>query len=179
MTTRINLKCFGTLLTVLAAGLSLIIAPDGNTFPRAKETKKELFTAVTDHGNARVASGPTVVRVRLVNINFELLSVPNRSPEGQSTTNNLLRLNLFEDITFNAVLDRIERRSQDSFTWFGHIQGTGVSQVTLVVEREVMVGNIRVPGAFYQVRYVGEGMHAIYQINAQAFPPDSEPLETR
>lgn len=178
MTTRINLKCFGTLLTVLAAGLSLIIAADGNTFPSAKETKKELFTAVTGHGSAKVATGPTVVRSRLININFESLPVPNKASEGKAGASKTLTLNLFGDVTLNAVFDRIERRSQDSFTWFGHIQGVKTSQVTLVVEREVMVGNIRVTGAFYQVRYVGEGTHVIYQINAQAFPPDSKPLET-
>ena len=179
MTTRVNLRCLGTLLTVLAAGLLLIIATDGDTFPGAKEMDKELFTAVTGHGNARVASGPTIMRARLININFELLPVPDKASEGQAGTINALRLNLFEDVTLNAVFDRIERRSQDSFTWFGHIQGTETSQVTLVVEREVMVGNIRIRGALYQVRYVGDGTHAIYQINAQAYPPDSQPLEAR
>jgi len=179
MTTRVNLRCLGTLLTVLAAGLLLIIATDSNTFPSAKETNKELFTAVTGHGSARVASGPTIIRARLVNINFELLPVPDKASEGQAGTINALRLNLFGDVTLNVVFDRIERRSQDGFTWFGHIQGTETSQVTLVVEREVMVGNIRVRRALYQVRYVGDGTHVIYQINAQAFPPDSEPLEPR
>jgi len=119
------------------------------------------------------------MRARLVNINFGLLSVPNKLSEGQAGASKTLTLNLFEDVTLNAALNRIERRSQDSFTWFGHIQGTETSQVTLVVKREVMVGNIRVPGAFYQLRYAGGGTHVIYQINVQAFPPDSEPLETR
>jgi len=74
-------------------------------------------------------------------------------------------------------MDRVETRSKSGFTWLGHVKGTGASQVTLVVEKEVMAGNIRVPGAFYQVRYAGNKTHIIYQINAQAFPPDSAPLE--
>ena len=176
MTTR---KCFGTLVTVLTAGLVLFIIPVCNAFPTEEETKRELFSPVTDRGSVKLATGPTVMRARFVNINFGLLSVPTEPSEEHAGTTNALRLNLYEDVTLNAVLDRIERRTQDSFTWFGHIQGTETSQVTLVVEREVMVGNIRVRGALYQVRYVGEGTHVIYQINAQAFPPDSEPLETR
>ncbi len=179
MTTRINVKWFGVLVTVLTAGLVWVITPVFNSFATKEETKRELFSAVTDQRSTKAATDPTVLRARFVHINFGLLSIPTKPSEEQAATINALRLNLFEDVTVNAVLDRIERRSQGSFTWFGHIQGTETSQVALVVEREVMVGNIRVPGAFYQVRYAGGGTHVIYQINAQAFPPDSEPLEAR
>ncbi len=177
MTTRTNVKCFGTLVTVIMAGLLLVTAPGCNAFPIKEETKRELFSAATKEGSAKLVSGPTVLRARFVNVNFDLLSVPTKPLEGRAGTRNALRLNFFEDVTLNAVLDRIERRSKGSFTWFGHVIGTGASQVTLVVEDGVMAGNIRVPGAFYQVRYAGGDTHVIYQINAQAFPPDSEPLE--
>ena len=46
------------------------------------------------------------------------------------------------------------------------------SQVTLIVEDGVLVGNLRVPGGSYEVRYLANGLHAVYQINPAAFPPD-------
>jgi len=44
--------------------------------------------------------------------------------------------------------------------------------VTLVVNNKVMSGNLRVAGKFYQIRYVGDQIHAIQEINPKAFPPD-------
>ena len=176
MASSIKIKYFGTLCTALTAGLMLVITPGCTAFSTQEETKRELFSAAAKPVNAKVATGPTVLRARFVSINFGLLTIPTKPSKRQATTT-ALRLNLFEDTTFNAVLDRIETRSKGSFTWFGHVKGTGASQVTLVVEKGVMAGNIRVPGLFYQVRYAGTKTHVIYQINALAFPPDSVPLE--
>ncbi len=176
MASSINVRYFGTLCVVLTAGFVLTITPGCNAFPTKEEKVSELFSAATEPVNAKVATGPTVVRARFVSINFGLLTVPAKPSEGQATTP-ALRLNLFEDTTLIAVLDRIETRSKSGFTWLGHVKGTGASQVTLVVEKGVMVGNIRVPGVFYQVRYAGNKTHVIYQINAQAFPSDSAPIE--
>jgi hypothetical protein len=86
-----------------------------------------------------------------------------------------LLLNLFDDVTFEAILDRREVRSDKSFTLFGRVQGIENSQVTLVVEDGVLVGNIRVNDAYYQIRYGGEGIHAIYQIDPTTFPANSSP----
>jgi len=177
MASSINVRSIGALCTALTAGLTLVITPGCSTFSTKQETKRELFSAAANPGNANVAAGPTVLRSRFVNVNFELLTVPAKPSEGQAGASTALRLNLFEDTILHAVLDRIESRSKGSFTWLGHVKGAGTSQVTLVVEKGVMAGNIRVPGAFYQVRYAGGDTHVIYQINPQAFPPDSEPLE--
>jgi hypothetical protein len=74
------------------------------------------------------------------------------------------------------VLDRWEDRSTTSFNWLGHIEGIPSSQVTLVVEDGVMVGNIRVADSFFQIRYLGAGLHVVQQINESGFPPDGEPI---
>jgi hypothetical protein len=39
-----------------------------------------------------------------------------------------------------------------------------------------LVGNINVHDAFYQIRYAGNGVHVINQIDHRTFPADSEPL---
>ena len=55
---------------------------------------------------------------------------------------------------------------------------TGVerSQVTLVVEDGVIVGNVRVEDSYFQVRYVGADLHVIQQIDESRFPPDGGPI---
>jgi hypothetical protein len=67
-------------------------------------------------------------------------------------------------------------RSNENFTWFGHVDGVEDSLVTLVVENGVVAGDIRVHEAYYQVRYAGEGTHVVYQVDPNAFPRESPPV---
>src|SRR4030067_686016 len=46
----------------------------------------------------------------------------------------------------------------EGFAWIGHLDHMEYSQVTLVVEKDVLSGNITLPGSIYQIRYVGEGI---------------------
>ena len=74
------------------------------------------------------------------------------------------------------MLDRREVHSPKKFTWSGHIEGVQRSQVTLVAEDGVMVGNIRVADSFFQVRYAGADVHVVQQIDESRFPRDGEPI---
>jgi peptidyl-Asp metalloendopeptidase len=94
----------------------------------------------------------------------------------QMSRSDRLVLNLFDDAIFNTVLDHREVRSTKHFTWSGYIEGFQRSQVTLVVEDGVMVGNIRVRDSHFQVRYVGADVHVVHQIDGSRFPPDGEPI---
>jgi len=48
--------------------------------------------------------------------------------------------------------------------------------VTIVVQDDVMVSNIRVSGESYQVRYMGEDAHVIREIDERFFPPEGESI---
>ena len=72
--------------------------------------------------------------------------------------------------TRQELLDQAEAVSPGSLIWTGHIQDAEPSEVILVLEDGLVVGNITVPGSFYQVRYAAGGVHAIYEIDQQAFP---------
>ncbi len=50
------------------------------------------------------------------------------------------------------------------------------SQVILVVDDGIVAGNVTIPGALYQVRYIDNGVHAIYEINQSAFPEEAPPI---
>jgi hypothetical protein len=167
---------------LLAMGLLWIgnVAADGKVV-------NELFSDVPTLTDLSIAAAlseqeqqdrqdPTIVRSRYVIVNFEKLA-GKHLPQGVKT----IVLNLFADLSLTAAKKRTERRSPAEYTWFGQIQGAKYSQVILVVKDGSMAGNIRRDGKLYQVRAVGQGVHAIYEIPPEAppVPVDSGPAEVQ
>ena len=138
-------------------------------------TQKEggLFVRTNAPKNRNARSAVTVMRARFVKIDFGLLE---RSASAGCRSD--FTVNLFDDTVFQAVLDRLDRNEQGGFVWIGHLECIEYSQVTLAAEKDVLSGNIILPGAIYQIRYVGEGIHAVYQIDQSAFPPEEPPLQS-
>ncbi|MCP4541020.1 MAG: hypothetical protein GY832_28120 [Chloroflexi bacterium] len=130
-----------------------------------------LFADVTAVGSGDSADDPTIVRTRFIEPNFDLLGGANDSPVAD-----VLELNLFEDVAFTAILDRAKSNPSGSLSWIGHLEGVEYGSVILVVKDGVMVGSVKMPGALYQVRYVGDGVHAIHEMDSAAFPPELEPM---
>jgi hypothetical protein len=114
---------------------------------------------------------PTVVRSREVRVNFNLLK-GDPFPGGAES----IHLNLFDDISFQATKERLEERSSTRYTWFGRVAGATFSQVVLVVEDGILAGNVLAEGEFYQIRAVGEGIHAIRRIDQASFPEEAPPI---
>jgi hypothetical protein len=109
-----------------------------------------------------LATDPTILRARFVKIDLPLLLGTPRP----------LELNLFPDACFTALPERTESSAPNRTTWIGRLSGAPQSQVTLAVVDRVVAGSIRAPGKLYQVRYVGNGVHAVVEVNQRAFPPD-------
>jgi len=132
---------------------------------------------------------PTIVRTRLVHVDWGQLAWARAlaaqggyatDQETQSLPTDsgsaLLYLNLFPDVLLTAVLERVEANATNGFTWIGHVAGVEGGQVILAVEEGVMAGNVALRGAFYQVRYVGDGLHAVHEIDRRAFPSEADPI---
>ncbi|MBN1810261.1 MAG: hypothetical protein JXA14_00335, partial [Anaerolineae bacterium] len=138
-----------------------------------------LFSEVAADGSSvdepDVVDDPTVVRSRLVTVDFAQLGAPDAAGIAGSVADRLV-LNFFADAVYTAVLDRVEISALGAFSWIGNLEGVELSQVILTVKDGVMVGNVVGPGLFYQVRYVGDGVHAIREVDQAAFPPEAEPI---
>jgi hypothetical protein len=140
--------------------------------PGISQTQEGLFIESTLKGELNRPNEPTVIRSRFVTVNFDLfgnLTSPSGSPPDVAK---MLPLNLFEDVFFTAVLDRVESNSPASVSWIGHLEGVENSQVILVVTDNVMMGNITLPEAIYEVQYAGNDIYGIYQIDQSAFGRD-------
>jgi hypothetical protein len=162
--------------TFIALVVFPIILCFGFTRVYAKDTINELFndapySADLYIGQERAKEVPTIVRSRHVLVNFNYLAEKD-FPQGAGA----IVMNLFHDVSFIAVKERVEKRSVKQYTWFGRIEGVEHGHVILVVENSSMVGNITAGGRVYQIRSVGKGVHAIYEIDQSAFPEDAPPI---
>ncbi len=135
----------------------------------------ELFSSAKVDGKADATVDRKIIRQRHVNINLSVLMKADGSPTLDNKALNL-KLNLFDDVALTAVIDKTESVSTGGRSFLGRIADVEGSFVVLSVFDGIMAGNITVPGAFYQVRYVGEGVHAVYQIDQSAFPPELQPI---
>jgi len=167
-------KCFGLFILVMFI-LSLAhlkaIANDSN-----HDAANDLFTDSLNKADLYRTDDLTIIRTRFVDIKFDLLVGADGHLKEQSDSAKVLSLNLFGDVFFTAILDRSDSNTSGGFSWIGHLKGVEHSQVILVVDDGIMSGNITLPGAFYQVRYAGNGVHAIYKIDQSAFPPEADPI---
>ncbi len=169
------MKNHGLLSLSIAVLCSIATAGFSNSDVFAQNGSTDLFTESLIDGTLEQSQEPTIIRPRFVNINFGLLAGANDPPGIRTKKAKALTLNLFEDVIFTVIFDRIEQKRSGSISWIGRLKGVAYSQVILVVEGNMMAGNITMPGAIYQVRYAGNGVHAIYEIDQSAFPPEAEP----
>jgi len=137
------------------------------THPAGEYEARFLFIESDNQGTLDTSDDLTIIRTRFVDINFDLL-------EGAEVGDALI-LNLFDDVIYTAILDRVEATNADGYSWVGHLEGTDHSELILIVGGGQMAGNVTLPGAAYQVRFAGNGVHAIYGIDQSAFPPEDEP----
>ena len=110
----------------------------------------------------RDTHNPTIKRARYVLVAVGLLRMKDDP----------ILLNFFGDALFTVIHDHTEIRAVNRYTWYGHIEGVAQGQVILVVEDGHMAGDVRIPGHIYQIRSIHEGVHALYEIDPSAFPPD-------
>ena len=128
---------------------------------------------IQDH---QVKENPTIVRSRLVNVDFSLLPNQKKNFKAKPDGEILLILNVFQGLEFTALIYKIEKKRSGSYSWYGTLKGIPMSRVVLVVNQNMVFGNISTIKRSYQIRHISDGIHAIYEIDPTKFPPTSEPI---
>lgn len=125
-----------------------------------------LLAATDNVGEAEpVARG--VIRTRYVTVDIATLV-------GRALTREPLVFNVFPDTCVTAKPVDVERLSPDTLAWTGSpLDEPDGAPVTVVVSGEAVEATMRATGqTFYRITPVGNGVHAVLQINPAAFPPD-------
>jgi hypothetical protein len=115
---------------------------------------------------------PTIIRTRFVRPDFRLLMGTEPLPDV-----GVLPLNLFDDAVFMGIIERVEENRSGSTTWTGRLDGIALSSFTLATRDGIMMGTVKIPGAFYRIGYLQAGVHVVHQMDEGAFPPELEPLQ--
>ncbi|MCB2182517.1 MAG: zinc-dependent metalloprotease [Desulfobulbaceae bacterium] len=134
-------------------------------------------------------------RKRFTGIDFSLLLKPSALPKGKSLIlqesgakpdenpkeqANRFELNLFDDANYILVLERAVNESPDgsTITWYGSIEGEEGSRVILVSSDGIVSGNITIgQDLMYQIRYKGDGVHVIREIDQGRYGKEIEPVD--
>jgi hypothetical protein len=145
-----------TALIVLATGAGQADVPDGGASPVAVRA----LSASAPPSVAIRADGPEVVRKRYVRLDAV-----------EAMRAGVLDLDLFPDVRFRAERTRAETLGAEGRLWVGRIPGTGGS-VVLTSVGGVLVGNVRVGGENFQIRYAGEEVHVVYQVDESEYPAE-------
>lgn len=164
---------------MLGMGLALPVnaAPAGNGPPA--EAKRDaapaaLFSPLKARADVAFVRDRQVVRSRQVAIDINLLTSAADLPPSAAAAaaaGRVISLNLFDDANFVAEADRVERTSR-GVTWVGRLRGIDLSQVVIIVNGDVVAGNISTSAGRYHIRFAGNGVHEVQEIDQSLFPHD-------
>ncbi len=123
-------------------------------------------------GDAAPAKERMIKRSRYVTFDLDSIREKDGSLNADSPKVQTLRLNLFDDAVYEAVLDRLARKRSGAWAWTGHLKGEDGSNVTLIINKDIVAGNIFLTGAAYAIRSAGEGLHIVREIDRSNMPKD-------
>lgn len=115
---------------------------------------------------------PCAARERVVGIDFAAFPA---SALGAPGAGSVLRPNLFEDRFALAVVDRVEPTFGGGLAFSFTVPGGG--EGSFVVNGEVVVGEVRLPGALFRISPGLAGRHVVSEIDRSLLPPPGPPLE--
>ncbi|MEO6457020.1 MAG: M12 family metallo-peptidase [Chloroflexia bacterium] len=159
------------IIALLLLVMGLLTGADGADagLPTLEQGSAGLFQASGRQGILPPGYPASILRSRFVTVDLSSFSTPS-DPLAER-----LLLNLFDDVVLKAVRSDA-KPNYGGITWQGKIEGMPHSQVTLTVGGGIMIGNISLPDATYQVRYAGDGVHAVYDVDIAISPPYTEPV---
>lgn len=146
----------------------LLLMGKADSAESAAPPGRPLFTAV----DAPTADAPPFAgRARPVLINQTALFP---LPEGPAARQ--VWLNLFPDVGYTALLERVASNRSGSVTWSGRLAGIPHSDVVLVAHDRILVGLVTSPQGVYEIRYLADQWHQVIQVDQNQYPNDDTDL---
>lgn len=150
----------------------------------AAQAQQDLFATVANR-EAFAAPGPLLQQVAAdpVNARIELVAADAGAVHERQTQ---LRMTLPGGIAVEAKQIGFQRMESGNEVWIGSlggerksIAGARLQAIDHLLEEAILVrsgdelwGTLRVAGALYRLQPVDKGLHALIEVDQQAFPPD-------
>lgn len=134
----------------------------------------DLFRETSLSGSFILKPDTTVVRQRNITIDLARL---------RGAPNDAFRLPLFRGASIVVLKDRQEMPRPNTFLWFGHVADQPGTTVILSNVGDAVSANFfgKVGTAItsYDIRYLGNGVHVLRQINMAAFEAEAPPQQVQ
>ncbi len=121
-----------------------------------------IFTETARAASVGSAAPPQIRRQRRVEVDFARVG-----PSAER-----IALNLFPDVCVIAQRERATDLGRGQVQWEGRVPGPSPGTVTLVTEGAIMVGSIRIGADVYEIRYLGDGVHVVTDVDPSKLPRD-------
>ena len=159
--------------------------------PAAQGQAADLFTAVAEPPPASITADELTVRSRLVTLDLGQVaqaraaaasSAPSAQPRAPSarpakaravpTPGTTLTFNLFDDVVVTGMVEHTAPTFSGGYAVAGHLVEEPLGSLTLVVNGTTVAGTVRLPGAVYEIRSVGDGLYAVSEVEEPPFECD-------
>ena len=163
-------------LTVIASASSAVaqeVAADFGVFQPLDAAGSE----VAVRAMRPQAEDPLVVRRRRVSLDFEALS-PLTDVLVRGAPLPVLRLNLFEDVVVESLVEAVEHTAS-GYSWSGGVAGDPLGSVAVAENGDVVSAVVRTGGREYVIRSEGSGLYSIREVDRSRLPEGAPPLSPR
>lgn len=114
-------------------------------------------------------SAPHIARSRIVRLNLAVL-LDETGEAREPGTSNEITINLFPDITYTGVIERIEPGG-DGYAWTGYLKGIEFSKLSMLLTGDVFIAQFASPEGVYEVsRTAGADLYQIILIDQSRLP---------
>ena len=118
-----------------------------------------------------------LLRQRAVSIDLAKLARARAAAVQRTGSPAILGLNLFDDVEYEAVVERTAPTFSGGYSISARIAGDPLGSATLVVNGETVAGTVRTLAGTYRIRSAGEGRYTISQVDLSKLPEQCEVLE--
>lgn len=130
-----------------------------------------IFSDTARTGSVDPGPPRTIRRLRRVDIDFAAVFPGGDRPSAARAADRLT-LNLFPDTCVIALRAQATDLGPGRVQWEGRVSGTPNGTVTLIIDDKLMIGTVRIDREVFEIRYLGDGVHAVKDIDQTGFPRD-------
>lgn len=133
------------------------------------QAAEPLFVNIDERGLREQAQplGPHALRR-----SFATLAIGRLRDNALSGERDGIELHLFPDVVVQAEKSYVELRGDESYSWFGRVQGDPESNVILSVVDGKLAGMVMQDGKMFRINTLASGNYEITEVDQSSFPPE-------